>query len=108
MHNHPVVQNEQGHYELTTPGRPDEIVSAAARILYVDLSQREALTHPGDVGRCLQFELAQAKNEHFSVLFLDNRHRVLTFERLFHGTIDGSAVHPRGSSSGHSSTTPPP
>jgi DNA repair protein RadC len=29
------------------------------------------------------------------VLFLDNQHRVLAFERLFYGTINQAAVHPR-------------
>jgi DNA repair protein RadC len=28
-------------------------------------------------------------------LFLDNRHRVLKYEELFRGTIDGCSVHPR-------------
>ena len=31
----------------------------------------------------------------FAVLWLDNRHRVLAFEELFRGTIDGASVHPR-------------
>lgn len=25
----------------------------------------------------------------------DNRHRVIAFEELFHGTLDGASVHPR-------------
>ncbi len=28
-------------------------------------------------------------------MFLDNRHRVIEFEELFRGTIDGASVHPR-------------
>ncbi len=28
-------------------------------------------------------------------MFLDNRHRVLCFEEMFQGTIDGAQVHPR-------------
>jgi DNA repair protein RadC len=31
----------------------------------------------------------------FCCLFLDNRHRVIEFEELFRGTIDGASVHPR-------------
>jgi DNA repair protein RadC len=31
----------------------------------------------------------------FAVIFLDNRHRVVAFEDLFRGTIDGCSVHPR-------------
>jgi len=31
----------------------------------------------------------------FAALFLDTRHRVVAFEELFQGTVDGAAVHPR-------------
>lgn len=31
----------------------------------------------------------------FTCLFLDNRHRVITFEELFQGTINGASVFPR-------------
>lgn len=33
--------------------------------------------------------------EVFACLFLDIRHRVLAFEELFRGSIDGASVHPR-------------
>jgi len=39
--------------------------------------------------------LANEKNEHFAVLFMNNKHQVLSFERLFFGTVDGTTVHPR-------------
>jgi DNA repair protein RadC len=31
----------------------------------------------------------------FACLFLDNHHRVIDYEELFRGTIDGASVHPR-------------
>ncbi len=31
----------------------------------------------------------------FCCLFLDNRNRVISFDELFRGTIDGASVHPR-------------
>jgi DNA repair protein RadC len=31
----------------------------------------------------------------FAIVYLDNRHRVIGFEELFRGTIDGASVHPR-------------
>ena len=34
-------------------------------------------------------------HEVFCCLFLDNRHRVLGFDELFRGTIDGTTVYPR-------------
>ena len=33
--------------------------------------------------------------EVFAVLFLDNKHRVIGFEKMFYGTVDGAAVYPR-------------
>ena len=34
-------------------------------------------------------------HEVFACLFLDTRHRVIAFEELFRGTLDGAEVHPR-------------
>ena len=31
----------------------------------------------------------------FAILWLDNRHRVIAFEELFRGTIDGASIHSR-------------
>ena len=39
--------------------------------------------------------LRDLQHEIFGCLFLDNRHRVIAFEELFRGTIDGANVHPR-------------
>ena len=40
-------------------------------------------------------ELRLETREIFAVLFLDNQHHVLTFERLFFGTLNAAAVYPR-------------
>jgi DNA repair protein RadC len=48
-----------------------------------------------DTERYLTLTLAENKNEVFGVLFLDNRHRILSMDELFHGTFDGTSVHPR-------------
>ncbi|MFW6258710.1 MAG: RadC family protein, partial [Halochromatium sp.] len=34
-------------------------------------------------------------HEVFACLFLDNRHRVIEYQELFRGTIDGASVHTR-------------
>ena len=43
----------------------------------------------------LQLRLGHLEHEVFAVIWLDNRHRVIEFEELFRGTIDGASVHPR-------------
>ena len=50
---------------------------------------------PADTGRFLAARLRDYPYEVFGVLFLDNRHRVLSFNELFRGTIDGTSVYPR-------------
>ena len=45
--------------------------------------------------RFLSAQLATRPSEAFCALFLDTRHRVITFETLSVGTIDNATVHPR-------------
>jgi DNA repair protein RadC len=65
------------------------------RYLDADLREREALQDPITTGRYLKSCLAGYPYEVFGCLFLDARHRVIAFEELFRGSIDGAEVHPR-------------
>ena len=67
----------------------------ARRCLGEELVARTALTSPRDSAAFLKAQLAHKPYEVFACLFLDNRHRVLAFEELFRGTLDGASVHPR-------------
>ena len=40
-------------------------------------------------------QLAHLPHEVFALLFLDTRHRLLSYEELFRGTVDGATVYPR-------------
>ncbi len=65
------------------------------RYLDADLRQRETISDPTTSARYLKARLSGYPYEVFACLFLDNRHRVIAFEELFRGTIDGASVHPR-------------
>jgi DNA repair protein RadC len=65
------------------------------RYLDAELREGESLTDPDASARYLKSRLAAYPYEVFACLFLDNRHRVIAFEELFRGTIDGASVHPR-------------
>ncbi|HEB93915.1 MAG TPA: JAB domain-containing protein [Gammaproteobacteria bacterium] len=67
----------------------------AHRHLAEILKRGEALTSAGDTRRYLSTRLRDYPYEVFACLFLDTRHRVIEFEELFRGTIDGASVHPR-------------
>lgn len=89
------VRTPEGMYRVRGLIRPEEIVTVATEILYQDLEERESLTRPADAADFLRMKLSGEKNELFAGLFLDNKHRVLSFEVLFRGTVDGAAVYPR-------------
>ncbi|HET6433771.1 RadC family protein [Dyella sp.] len=67
----------------------------ARRSLGEQLRDLPALGSPRDSGNYLRAQLRHLPYEVFGCLFLDNRHRVLAFEELFRGTVDGASVHPR-------------
>jgi DNA repair protein RadC len=71
------------------------VLEMGRRHLSQRLQRGDALLSPGDTARYLQARLRDYPYEVFGVLFLDNRHRVLAFEELFRGTVDGASVHPR-------------
>jgi DNA repair protein RadC len=53
------------------------------------------LTSPRLAADYLLAQLRDRDHEVFCCLYLDNRHRLIGFEELFKGTIDGASVHPR-------------
>lgn len=65
------------------------------RYLDAELRTLETIANPQASARFLKAQLVAYPYEVFACLFLDNRHRVLAFEELFRGTIDGASVHPR-------------
>lgn len=71
------------------------VLELARRHFAEELAEGAVIDSPEATRRFLQAQLRDATQEVFAVLFLDQRHRVLAFERLFFGTINQSAVHPR-------------
>jgi len=53
------------------------------------------LDSPAATHRFLISQLRDQPHEVFCCLHLDNRHRLIAFDELFQGTIDGASVHPR-------------
>ena len=71
------------------------VMEMARRHMAETLQRSSALESPLQVRRYLKALLRHEPHEVFGCLFLDNRHRVITFETLFHGTINSAHVHPR-------------
>lgn len=71
------------------------VLEMGRRHIREGLQDVDVLTSPGLTREYLRAHLRDEAREVFAVLFLDNRHRILAFEPLFFGTIDGASVHPR-------------
>lgn len=71
------------------------VMEMARRHLHETLQRGDALSSPDDTRRYLTVRLRDYPYEVFACLFLDNRHRIIHFEELFRGTVDGASVHPR-------------
>jgi len=67
----------------------------ARRYYQESLPTGAVIRSPADTECYLQSRLRHLGHEVFCCLFLDNRHRVLRFDELFRGTIDGTSVYPR-------------
>lgn len=65
------------------------------RHLATGLDRGKPLTTANDTSRFLTAKLRHLPFEVFACLFLDNQHRVIEYEEMFRGTIDGATVHAR-------------
>ena len=67
----------------------------ARRYFEQSLPAGACIRSPADTEAFLLSRLRHLGHERFCCLYLDNRHRVLRFDELFRGTIDGTSVYPR-------------
>jgi DNA repair protein RadC len=71
------------------------VLEMGRRHLAERLRHRSVLENPQAVREYLKSMLRHEPHEVFGCLFLDSKHQVLTFEKLFRGSIDNTSVHPR-------------
>lgn len=87
-----LVRDAHGHY---LPATADQILDAARRVIDQTVCRGAELSSPQTVRDFLRTKLAGFTYEVFSVMFLDNRHRLIEYVEMFRGTIDGASVYPR-------------
>ena len=71
------------------------VLEIGRRYLYESLQRGDVISSPEATRNYLTARLRHYHHEVFACLFLDNRHRIIQFEELFNGTIDGAPVYPR-------------
>jgi len=70
-------------------------IEISRRQMTESLRSGPALCSPRATSDFLNAKLRDLEHEVFCCLYLDKRHRLIHFEELFRGTIDGASVHPR-------------
>jgi len=71
------------------------VLEMSRRYMYENLKRGDALSSPQMTRDYLSSQLQGYPHEVFACLFLDNGNRVIAFEKMFFGTIDGASVYPR-------------
>ena len=71
------------------------VIEMSRRYFSEQAQLADALVSPRAVKDFLVSKLKDEEHELFVVLYLDNQHRVVKYEPLFWGSIDGAVVYPR-------------
>lgn len=71
------------------------VLEMSRRYLAEKVRRGDPLTDPDAVRHYLTAKLRDYRSEVFACLFLDNRHRLIQYEEIFYGTVDGASVYPR-------------
>jgi DNA repair protein RadC len=86
------IRDERGEF---VPAGDDDIVAAAKAHLNHRVRRGTTLSSPRATRDFLTLKLGTLDHEVFALIFLDKRHRVISYVEMFRGTIDGASVHPR-------------
>ncbi len=70
-------------------------IELGRRYLAAGLDRADVLSNTQDTRTYLLSQLRAHPHEVFACLFLDNRNRIISFDKMFNGTIDGASVYPR-------------
>jgi len=71
------------------------VLEMARRHLSASMKEGDLLTSPNLVRAYLSAQLRHQQHEIFAVLFLDSQHRLIAYDEIFFGTIDGASIYPR-------------
>jgi len=92
----PVIsRNDDGRYCLSHPVSSAELIGIARNIISESFVRGAKLSSPEETKAFLTLQLALEEREVFGVIFVNRQNEVIAFEKLFYGTIDSAAVHPR-------------
>lgn len=93
-----LIRQADGTYRLHRSRKAiaeSDVLAAAEDILRLRLERQGTVARPSDAIDFFRARIGHLPHEEFHVLWLDNRHRVLGTDRMFTGTLGGTAVYAR-------------
>lgn len=90
------MEQQLPQFARELPPTEQQTIRTALTLLESQLREPgAAFTSSSSVRDWLRMHLATLDREAFTVLWLDNQHRLIAFDTLFLGTINSITVHPR-------------
>ena len=77
------------------PAEPEQVLAAAQQIVDARMVRGTSFKDPALACAFFRDKMGHLEREVFAAVFLDTRHRLISYVELFQGTIDGAEVHPR-------------
>ena len=95
-----VQSQEEATYNSNDSGEcssvlDESILEQARKIIFSRVSTNQIFTGSTDVKDFFLLSLNGEEREHFEVMFLDTKHRLIENNRMFSGTTSSAGVHPR-------------
>ncbi len=82
-------------YVTQGPLTKHQVLEKASEILAEKMFNSDVFESVSETKAFLEVKLGLYEREVFSILLLDNRHRLISFQKLFYGTIDSASIYPR-------------
>ena len=89
------IDETSGTYTVSEPITECDILMMARQLAQNKLARGCIIERPSSVFLYLQTIMGCYENEVFGSVFLDNQHRIICFEELFHGSINAANIYPR-------------
>lgn len=89
------IDETSGTYTVAEPVTERDILMMARQLAQNRLAKGCIIERPSSAFLYLQTIMGSYENEVFGSVFLDNQHRIICFEELFHGSINAANIYPR-------------
>ena len=89
------TSDTKGEYKITKTLTEEDIFKMANYLVKKRLRKGRLVSSPQECANYLKTQLQQYEREVFGAIFLDQKHRIISQEILFYGTINQASVYPR-------------